>query len=162
MRRPPGSCCPCFFAALAPAATARADDPTRPHVRGPTRRDRCLCQGKVKTFDRVPLDASLALPAGSSLPLVVLSHCYGGAKLGYQDMEPLRLRATPCSPSARGFGESCGNPLRAWPTEGVERDLRGRRALARAAPARCVSGAAHGCAGRSRRFRVADPAFGWD
>ena len=47
-----------------------------------------LCQGKVKTFDGVPLDANLALPAGSSLPLVVLSHGYGGAKLGYADMKP--------------------------------------------------------------------------
>ena len=47
-----------------------------------------LCQGKVKTFDGVPLDANLALPAGSDLPLVVLSHGYGGSKLGYADLKP--------------------------------------------------------------------------
>jgi pimeloyl-ACP methyl ester carboxylesterase len=69
-----------------------------------------LCQGKVKTFDGVPLDANLALPAGSGLPLVVLSHGYGGAKLGYADMKPWAERGyAVLAFSARGFGESCGS-----------------------------------------------------
>jgi predicted acyl esterase len=69
-----------------------------------------LCQGKVKTFDGVPLDANLALPAGSGLPLVVLSHGYGGAKLGYDEMKPWAQRGyAVLAFSARGFGESCGS-----------------------------------------------------
>ena len=69
-----------------------------------------LCQGKVKTFDGVPLDANLALPAGSDLPLVVLSHGYGGSKLGYADLEPWAERGyAVLAFSARGFGESCGS-----------------------------------------------------
>jgi Acetyl xylan esterase (AXE1) len=69
-----------------------------------------LCQGKVKTFDGVPLDANLALPAGSRLPLVVLSHGWGGSKLGYADMRPWAQRGyAVLAFSARGFGESCGS-----------------------------------------------------
>jgi predicted acyl esterase len=69
-----------------------------------------LCQGKVRTFDGVPLDANLALPAGSDPPLVVLSHGYGGAKLGYADLQPWAERGyAVLAFSARGFGESCGS-----------------------------------------------------
>ncbi len=47
-----------------------------------------LCQGaKVKTFDGVPLDTDVALPAtgDSALPLVVLLHGWGGSKSGFAD-----------------------------------------------------------------------------
>jgi predicted acyl esterase len=98
-----------LLAALALPGAARAADPL-----GLTCADQGdgvrLCQGKVKTFDGVPLDANLALPAGSSLPLVVLSHGYGGAKLGYADMKPWAQRGyAVLAFSARGFGESCGS-----------------------------------------------------
>src|SRR4051795_9599663 len=98
-----------LLAALALPGVARAADPL-----GLTCADQGegirLCQGKVKTFDGVPLDANLALPAGSSLPLVVLSHGYGGAKLGYADMKPCAQRGyAVLAFSARGFGESCGS-----------------------------------------------------
>ncbi|MGZ6644961.1 MAG: hypothetical protein ACXVFT_24415 [Solirubrobacteraceae bacterium] len=63
-----------------------------------------LCQGKVKTFDGVPLDANLALPAGSNLPLVVLSHGYGGSKLGYAEMKPWAAIASYRLPAATGDG----------------------------------------------------------
>jgi predicted acyl esterase len=70
-----------------------------------------LCQGKVRTFDGVPLDANLALPPGQRLPLVVLSHGWGGSKLGYDDLKPWAQRGyAALAFSARGFGESCGSP----------------------------------------------------
>jgi pimeloyl-ACP methyl ester carboxylesterase len=69
-----------------------------------------LCQGKVRTFDGVPVDANLALPAGQRLPLVVLSHGWGGSKLGYDDLKPWAQRGyAALAFSARGFGESCGS-----------------------------------------------------
>jgi predicted acyl esterase len=69
-----------------------------------------LCQGKVRTFDGVPLDANLALPTGEKLPLVVLSHGWGGSKLGYDDLKPWAQRGyAALAFSARGFGESCGS-----------------------------------------------------
>ena len=76
-----------LLAALALPAAARAADPLGLACADQGDGIR-LCQGKVKTFDGVPLDANLALPAGSSLPLVVLSHGYGGSKLGYADLKP--------------------------------------------------------------------------
>jgi dipeptidyl aminopeptidase/acylaminoacyl peptidase len=100
----------CVGALLALPAAAHAADPL-----GLTCADQGdgvrLCQGKVKTFDGVPLDANLAVPAGSSLPLVVLAHGYGGAKLGYDEMKPWAQRGyAVLALSARGFGESCGSP----------------------------------------------------
>ncbi|HEX6695481.1 MAG TPA: CocE/NonD family hydrolase [Solirubrobacteraceae bacterium] len=98
-----------LLAALAPPAAARAADPLGLACADQGDGIR-LCQGRVKTFDGVPLDANLALPAGSSLPLVVLSHGYGGSKLGYADMKPWAERGyAVLAFSARGFGESCGS-----------------------------------------------------
>ncbi|HSS59283.1 MAG TPA: hypothetical protein VLK59_14820 [Solirubrobacteraceae bacterium] len=57
------------LAVLASAAAARAADPLGLACADQDDRTR-LCEGKVKTFDGVPLDANLALPAGSSRPLV--------------------------------------------------------------------------------------------
>ncbi len=98
-----------LLAALALPAGAHAADPL-----GLTCADQGdgirLCQGKVKSFDGVPLDANLALRAGSGLPLVVLSHGWGGAKLGYSDLQPWAQRGyAALAFSARGFGESCGS-----------------------------------------------------
>ena len=71
-----------------------------------------LCQGKVKTFDGVPLDTNLLLPPGQRLPLAILSHGYGGQKLGYADMKPWADRGyAVLAITARGFGESCGSPV---------------------------------------------------
>ena len=99
-----------ILAAFALPAAARAADPLGLTCAGQGDGIR-LCQGRIKTFDGVPLDANLALPAGSSLPLVVLSHGYGGSKLGYQDMKPWAQRGyAVLAFSARGFGESCGSP----------------------------------------------------
>ena len=98
-----------LLAALALPAGARAADPLGLACADQGDGIR-LCQGKVKTFDGVPLDANLALPAGSGLPLVVLSHGYGGSKLGYEDMKPWAQRGyAVLAFSARGFGESCGS-----------------------------------------------------
>jgi predicted acyl esterase len=98
-----------LLAALAVPSAARAADPLGLACADQGDGVR-LCQGKVKTFDGVPLDANLALPAGSSLPLVVLSHGYGGSKLGYADMKPWAQRGyAVLAFSARGFGESCGS-----------------------------------------------------
>jgi predicted acyl esterase len=98
------------LAALALPAAARAAEPL-----GLTCTDQGdgirLCQGKVRSFDGVPLDANLALPAGAKLPLVVLSHGWGGSKLGYDDLKPWAGRGyAALAFSARGFGESCGSP----------------------------------------------------
>ncbi len=69
----------------------------------------------VKTFDGVPLDVTVALPArahgapGGPVPLVMLLHGYGGAKLGLPVMQPWLDRGfATLSVTARGFGESCG------------------------------------------------------
>jgi hypothetical protein len=67
---------------------------------------------RVKTFDGVPLDVNVALPASgdTGLPLVVLSHGYGGSKLGFADMRPWAARGyAVLTLSARGFGDSCGS-----------------------------------------------------
>jgi hypothetical protein len=67
---------------------------------------------RVKTFDGVPLDADVALPAtgDAGLPLVVISHGWGGAKVGFAQMRPWAERGyAVLAFSARGFGDSCGS-----------------------------------------------------
>jgi hypothetical protein len=67
---------------------------------------------RVRTFDGVPLDVNVALPAtgDSGLPLVVLSHGWGGAKLTLADMRPWAARGyAVLAFTARGFGDSCGS-----------------------------------------------------
>jgi predicted acyl esterase len=106
------------IAALAFPATAAAAGPT------PFGKLSCVaqegvryCPGsvatRVPTFDGVPLDVNVALPADQStnLPLAVLSHGYGGHKLGFADMKPFAQRGyAVLTISARGFGDSCGSP----------------------------------------------------
>ncbi len=73
-----------------------------------------FCQGaKVKTFDGVPLDVDVALPAtgDANLPLVVQLHGWGGKKSGLADMKPWAQNGyAVVNYTARGFGESCGSP----------------------------------------------------
>jgi hypothetical protein len=73
-----------------------------------------FCQGaKVKTFDGVPLDVDVALPAtgDANLPLVVQLHGWGGAKSGLGAMKPWAQKGyAVVNYTARGFGDSCGSP----------------------------------------------------
>src|SRR3954453_21000739 len=67
---------------------------------------------RVKTFDGVPLDADVALPAtgDTGLPLVVISHGWGQSKVGFAEMRPWAERGyAVLAFSARGFGDSCGS-----------------------------------------------------
>src|SRR3954469_14164098 len=67
---------------------------------------------RVKTFDGVPLDANVTLPAtgDSGLPLVVLSHGWAQPQPGLADTKPWADRGyAVLALSARGFGDSCGS-----------------------------------------------------
>jgi X-Pro dipeptidyl-peptidase (S15 family) len=72
-----------------------------------------FCQGaKVKTFDGVPLDVDIALPASgdSNLALVVIMHGYAGKKTGLGEMKPWAQDGyAVLDYTARGFGDSCGS-----------------------------------------------------
>src|SRR3954469_6483892 len=101
---------------LLPAATAvAAPVPFGTHACVPQDGVR-FCPGsvptRVKTFDGVPLDADVALPAtgDTGLPLVVISHGWGQAKVGFAEMQPWAERGyAVLAFSARGFGDSCGS-----------------------------------------------------
>ncbi|UGS39158.1 S15 peptidase family protein [Capillimicrobium parvum] len=78
-----------------------------------------LCSGRVASFDGVPLDVNLGLPRGGArrLPLVVLTHGWGGGKYGPTDatragtMQDYVTRGyAVLSATARGFHGSCGTP----------------------------------------------------
>ncbi len=93
-----------------------------------------FCQGgmssskdlRVKSFDGVPLDADVTLPATGKgpYPLVVLLHGWGLTKTMFETTTPNALFGTPglnnialaskgfavLTYTARGFGESCGTP----------------------------------------------------
>jgi hypothetical protein len=86
-----------------------------------------FCQGstatRVASFDGQPLDVNVTLPARDDrdLPLVVLSHGYGGSKYGLVNGEDPGGFSTSSLPwaqrgyavltlSSRGFGNSCGAP----------------------------------------------------
>jgi fermentation-respiration switch protein FrsA (DUF1100 family) len=68
---------------------------------------------RVKSFDGVPLDTDVALPASgdANLPLVVLLHGWGGSKVGFSQMQAWAARGyAVLSYTARGFNGSCGRP----------------------------------------------------
>ena len=68
---------------------------------------------RIKSFDGVPLDTDVALPASgdSNLPLVVLLHGWGGSKVGFNQMQAWAARGyAVLSYTARGFNGSCGRP----------------------------------------------------
>src|SRR4051812_23858264 len=67
---------------------------------------------RVRTFDGVPLDADVALPASgdTGLPLVVISHGWGQSKVGFAEMQPWAARGyAVLAFSAGGLGDSCGS-----------------------------------------------------
>jgi hypothetical protein len=75
-----------------------------------------FCEGstatRVKTWDGVPLDVNVTLPASgdTNLPLAVLLHGWGGSKPGFADSKPWAERGyAVLAYTARGFGESCGS-----------------------------------------------------
>jgi len=68
---------------------------------------------RVKSFDGVPLDTDVALPASgdANLPLAVPLHGWGGGKVGFAQMKPWADRGyAVLSYTARGFNGSCGRP----------------------------------------------------
>lgn len=88
-----------------------------------------LCQGgqqggkdlRVRSFDGVPLDADLALPATGTgpFPLIVMMHGLGGSKTSYEnstddhgvdDTTFASMGYAVLMYTARGFGDSCGTP----------------------------------------------------
>ena len=76
-----------------------------------------VCEGsadnRVPTFDGVPLDVTVAMPAGelAPRPLVVLLHGYGGSKDGFASVSKWARRGyAVLTYTARGFNESCGRP----------------------------------------------------
>jgi pimeloyl-ACP methyl ester carboxylesterase len=77
-----------------------------------------FCEGndatRVPSFDGTPLDLNVTLPSNTNptrLPLIVLSHGYGGSKIGLGFSKLLAARGyAVLAISARGFGESCGSP----------------------------------------------------
>ena len=67
---------------------------------------------RVKTFDGVPIDVNVTLPADRDrrLPLIVQLHGYGGSKSGLQSSREWALKGyAVLNYSARGFGDSCGS-----------------------------------------------------
>ena len=75
---------------------------------------------RIPSFDGVPLDVDVWLPATGDgpFPTVVMLHGFGGSKqdfqgpkpAGYNAMELARKGYAVVLPSARGFGRSCGVP----------------------------------------------------
>jgi predicted acyl esterase len=69
----------------------------------------------VATFDGLPIDVNVALPAApkrgrdGAYPLVMVFHGYGGSELGLSELERwTRKGYAAFSMSDRGFGRSCG------------------------------------------------------
>src|SRR4051812_47487074 len=102
---------------VVPAASAAAAAPRPFGTRDCAPQDGVrFCPGtvatRVKTFDGVPLDADVALPAtaDTGVPLVVISHGWGQSKVGFAEMRPWAERGyAVLAFSARGFAESCGS-----------------------------------------------------
>jgi len=102
---------PSAAAAAPPAAVFGGTVPCAP------REGVIFCGGtadtRVRTFDAVPLDVSVGLPAEGAgpYPLVVLLHGYGGRKSGFDDVAKwVRKGYAVLTYTARGFNESCGTP----------------------------------------------------
>jgi pimeloyl-ACP methyl ester carboxylesterase len=75
---------------------------------------------RVPSFDGVPLDVDVWLPATGNgpFPTIAMLHGFGGSKLDFEGPQPARYNAAYFAqkgyavvlPSARGFGRSCGVP----------------------------------------------------
>jgi len=104
--------------ALAPAARAEVDSVFDGAVACSAQDGIRFCGGDpstVATWDGVPIDVNVALPAapGSGpdgpYPLLMMFHGWGGTKLGADAMRPWAERGYAVfSMTDRGFGESCG------------------------------------------------------
>ena len=82
-----------------------------------------LCSGRVPTFDGVPIDLNVTLPATgeTGLPLMILGHGWGGKKMPVSPGagKPRNVTGSSLpwaqrgyatlSISSRGFGDSCGS-----------------------------------------------------
>jgi fermentation-respiration switch protein FrsA (DUF1100 family) len=115
--------CAALLCVPVPAASAA---PPAPFGHACTPRDGALfCPtaddaSRVPSFDGVPLDVDVWLPATGDgpFPTVVMLHGFGGSKqdfqgpkpAGYNAMELARKGYAVVLPSARGFGRSCGVP----------------------------------------------------
>lgn len=77
-----------------------------------------FCEGstanRVRTFDGVPLDVNVTLPADDAAkpyPLVIQLHGWGGSKSGLSATKSWAERGyAVLNYTARGFGNSCGSP----------------------------------------------------
>jgi pimeloyl-ACP methyl ester carboxylesterase len=75
---------------------------------------------RLPSFDGVPLDVDVWLPATGNgpFPTIVMLHGFGGSKMEFQGPQPANYNAIYFArkgyavvlPSARGFGRSCGVP----------------------------------------------------
>jgi pimeloyl-ACP methyl ester carboxylesterase len=75
---------------------------------------------RIPSFDGVPLDVDVWLPATGNgpFPTIVMLHGFGGSKMDFQGPQPANYNAMYFArkgyavvlPSARGFGRSCGVP----------------------------------------------------
>ena len=78
-----------------------------------------FCEGnvnaRVASFDGTPIDLNVTLPAHqklTNLPLIVVSHGYGGSKVDLSTTAPLaQIGYATLAISARGFGDSCGSVI---------------------------------------------------
>jgi predicted acyl esterase len=113
--------CAALLTVLAPAATAA---PPLPFGHACQPRDGALfCPtaddaSRVASFDGVPIDVDVWLPATGNgpFPTIVMAHGFGGSKTDFENPGPAgyngaffaRQGYAVVLPSARGFGRSCG------------------------------------------------------
>jgi fermentation-respiration switch protein FrsA (DUF1100 family) len=109
-------CVPASASAAPPAPFGHACTPRDGALFGPTADD----ASRIPSFDGVPLDVDVWLPATGDgpFPTIAMLHGFGGSKqdfqgpkpAGYNAMELARKGYAVVLPSARGFGRSCGAP----------------------------------------------------
>jgi fermentation-respiration switch protein FrsA (DUF1100 family) len=102
--------------AAAPAPFGHACEPRDGVLFCPTVDD----ASRVPSFDGVPLDVDVWLPATGDgpFPTIAMLHGFGGSKTDFQGPQPAGYNAMELArrgyavvlPSARGFGRSCGVP----------------------------------------------------
>jgi acetyl esterase/lipase len=120
----------CVAALAAPAGASAAIDQVFDRIACVPNDGVRFCQGttatRVPTFDGVPLDVNVTLPAtgDGGFPVIVSLHGYGSSKSGLDAVTKRYARKgyAVLSYTARGFNESCGTPqnrldpgcLRGW------------------------------------------------
>ena len=111
-----------LLAALAPGALAAPPAPFG-HACAPSSGALLCATGndaaRVPSFDGVPLDVDVWLPATGDgpFPTIAMLHGFGGSKTAFEGGDPAYNAAffarngyAVVAPSARGFGRSCGVP----------------------------------------------------